>query len=408
MAILLTLLPATTPTTHQALPSASARMGETALLPQPPLHSRAALDAYLSAHVGTLTPLDLLPPLSRQRFIASLVFGRGGLAGFSSAELAYELSPSEIMQVLTLFGAEEYAGVIASRIPADAAAERTPHPSGGRIEVAFHRLHQPHKANQKQGVRQETESLARNVFAMPGGIRDLSDRELLYFLRTLELASFDAAEATDARRLLDIVEQMAERGTASKQDYQLVHAKLVETRQFNTADNYARAHPDIGLPQLPTMVDALGQPAPALTVWMPSDGGTQMHRAAVDLRPTQILVTAGCHVSEDAVEDISNDPVLGPVFANHARWLMLPPGKEDLEAVRRWNRDYPDAPAQLVYERAEWTMLPDGWRMPTFFIVRDGKILKQISGWKRGDTGQRQQLIDALAESGLLDAKPAR
>ena len=409
MAILLALLPTTVPATSSAPPS-PAQASESTPLSQPPLHSRKALDAYLAAHSGSLTPLDLLPPLARQRFLESLVFGRTGLAGFNAAELAYELSDKEIVEVLSLFGAEEYARMAESRHPdgAPGRANQVETQAVGPLETGFHRLYQLQQSEQTQELRQEAESLIAQTFESPDGIGGLNDRELIYLLRSIELISFNAARDVDARRLREVVDLMADRGIARKQDFELVHAKLLETRQFDTADAYAQARPESGISELPKMEDTLGPQAPAMTVWISSNDGMTLRRTEVDLAPTQIVVTAGCHFSRDAATDINKDPVLGPVFAKHSRWLMLPPGKEDLAAVREWNQDHPAAQAQLVYDRAEWTILPKGWQMPTFFIVRKSKVIKHISGWRRGDAAHRQRLIEMLEESGLLDATPSR
>lgn len=130
--------------------------------------------------------------------------------------------------------------------------------------------------------------------------------------------------------------------------------------------------------------------------------GKAMIRTVFDLAPAQILVIAGCHFSEDAAEDISSDPVLGPVFAAHAQWLMLPPGQENLDAVRRWDSRFPKAQAAMLYSREEWTLLPETWRMPTFLIVRDGKVIDRITGWPRNPSGNRQPLIDALTRARFL------
>src|SRR3546814_13855955 len=79
--------------------------------------------------------------------------------------------------------------------------------------------------------------------------------------------------------------------------------------------------------------------------------GNRLTRTAIDLEPTQILVTAGCHFSVDAAEDISADPVLGPVFARHAHWLVSTPGIESIDAARAWNQRLPDAQVGMMHAR---------------------------------------------------------
>ena len=42
--------------------------------------------------------------------------------------------------------------------------------------------------------------------------------------------------------------------------------------------------------------------------------------------------------------------------------------------------------------------------MPTFYIVRDGKVIDSASGWKSGSVESRDQLIATLRRTGLLAA----
>src|SRR3546814_1312882 len=59
--------------------------------------------------------------------------------------------------------------------------------------------------------------------------------------------------------------------------------------------------------------------------------------------------------SADAAEDISADPVLGPVFARHVHWLVSTPGNESIDAARDWNRRFPDAQVEMIHDRGEWS-----------------------------------------------------
>jgi hypothetical protein len=65
--------------------------------------STAALEAYLATNRHT--PLDRFPEDAKQRFIASVVFGKNGLASFEYTELE-ALSASEAQDILQLFGME--------------------------------------------------------------------------------------------------------------------------------------------------------------------------------------------------------------------------------------------------------------------------------------------------------------
>ncbi|MDQ3038318.1 MAG: hypothetical protein M3Q51_03510 [Pseudomonadota bacterium] len=367
------------------------------------LRSREALDAYLAANSGRATPFDAMPPLARRRFLDSLVFGSNGLGGFATDDLAMELTDGEIGKILKLFNASEHASFVHSRHPEAPPEWRQSHTIAEPVEAGFDELYR-HRSSESGGssaLRERFDALFAGMFMHPGAIRSLPKQELLYLMRSVDLVASDTPTPVDIDRLRVVVAAMSEHEIALPQDYRSVYDAMLRMHRFADAKRYAIEHHDARLPVLPEMIDEFTDTAPSFTVWR-TNGNTQLVRAALDLRPTQILVTAGCHFSEDAAEDITRDPVLGPAFAAHASWLLLPPGQEDQNAVREWNRRFPSAQAMQIYDRGDWTMLPPGWSMPTFFIVRDGKVLERIKGWPRQSAANRQLLIDAIERANLL------
>ena len=57
----------------------------------PPIATPAALARYLHDMPPGRSPLDAFSPGARKRFLAQLRFGREGLGGFSTDDLAHEL-----------------------------------------------------------------------------------------------------------------------------------------------------------------------------------------------------------------------------------------------------------------------------------------------------------------------------
>lgn len=367
-----------------------------------PIRSRAELDEYLKLHAGRDSPLDVLPPLARQRFLDHLIFGSNGLGGFDPGELSTELTREEAKQVLTLLGAESYIPGILFRNPDALPSWRTANMTPGRIETGFDALSrlQHRDGDNRNELHARFDREFSGLLGKPAVLSRLSEHDLVYLLRAVQLVSDEMPSPVDADRLREIVAAMERRGLARPMDFREVFLGLVRARQFGQARRYAAAHPRAGLPELPHMKDTGASPMP-FSVWTTDHDGTTLTRNTLDLVPLQILVLSGCHFSEDAAEDISADPVLGPVFARNAHWLMLPPGWEEQGAVRDWNRRFPSAQAIQIYDRAEWTLLPPGWSMPTFLIVRDGKVLEITTGSTR-DSENKSALVDALKRSGLL------
>jgi len=198
------------------------------------------------------------------------------------------------------------------------------------------------------------------------------------------------------------VAELHGRGAATREELAKTRNALLLARRFNDAAEFGAAYPRTGLAPLPRFVDAGVVPRGRPSVWRETVAG-RFERIGLDLGPTQVLVMAGCHFSDDAAREIAADPVLGPAFRAHATWLGTPPGNEDPADVAKWNRAHPHAPMLTLYDRAEWPMFPH-WRMPTFFVIRDGRIVGSVLGWKPADA--HEALIAMLRENGLLPDEP--
>lgn len=385
-----------------------------------PIRSKAQLDAYLRAHAGRPTPLDCLSPGARERFVSSIKWGTNGkgLRGIGTGDLVDELTNAQIHDLLMLFGAEMAAQAPRSWLPDaadhDAPCRRSNAPIGD-LERRFNRfeqfeLHLPSDASDLDNAA----ALARRFDTLFPEARSAEALARLdaHDLRLLARAAEDVVASGAVRpEYVEVMQksfaERQRRGIATAADVDDLRRTLLQAHRFDAARRLTADHPDAGLAPLPAFRDNLPASGNARhTVWRVSPDGKTLTREAIDLGPTQVIVAAGCHFSHDAAEDISADPVLGPVFARHAHWLVQAPGIEDVADVRDWNRKLPHAQAEMLYDRGEWTALPR-WEQPTFYIVRGGKVIDQLKSWPRDPASNRQPLIDALRRAGLLDTTAA-
>lgn len=77
-----------------------------------PIHSRATLKNYLANTNLAVSPLRYFDSYSRQMFISSLTFNDNGLTGFSFSDFS-QMSPTQIYEILQLFGAQYLTSVFA-------------------------------------------------------------------------------------------------------------------------------------------------------------------------------------------------------------------------------------------------------------------------------------------------------
>ena len=236
-------------------------------------------------------------------------------------------------------------------------------------------------------------------------LREESDADLRLHWQAVESAAFysDHGGLIDAAQR--IFAELERRGLADTKATNRMFGFLLEVRRFDAARAFVSAHPDAGLPSLPVFVDAPTGDLPS--VWRFDADGGKAERVGIDLRPLQIIVVAGCHFSADAATDIARDPQLGPVFARHARWLSLSPGSEKLDALAEWNRTHPSTPMLPIHDRAEWALITQ-WTMPTFAVIKDGKLIGSTKGWRSDDSEFREQLVALLLRTGLLEAGTPR
>ena len=230
-------------------------------------------------------------------------------------------------------------------------------------------------------------------------LRSSSDADLLLYWQAVSSTGFYSDDAGVADAAVRVHAELERRGMADTKATERVFNVLLKARRFDAARDFATRHADSKLPAVPQFIDtdAGGMPS----AWQSSADGGSATRIGIDLTPLQIIVVAGCHFSEDAAREITIDPTLGPVFARHARWVSLPPGGENLDALAEWNRTYPQAPMLAIHDRGEWALI-SRWAMPTFAIVKDGKVIDSTRGWSSDGPEFRAQLVALVERAGLL------
>src|SRR3546814_2523755 len=130
----------------------------------------------------------------------------------------------------------------------------------------------------------------------PAALHALPNHDLRLLWRAASQAASSAARPDAAETALSIFEACERRGIVDRQDAFEMRGILLAGRRFEQARRFTASHPDAGLSALPAFEDPLASDAQA-TVWRMNAEGNRLTRTAIDLEPTQILVTAGCHFS---------------------------------------------------------------------------------------------------------------
>jgi hypothetical protein len=374
---------------------------------EPPLRSRADLDAWLTAHVGQ-SPLDALSPGARERFLYSLRFGTQGIVGADGGDLADELTDPQIFAVLALFGPEATQQVPGSRRDQVQTLERNVRHRDaiGEMERHYNDYYKAVRDIDEPETEVRRRRIAETFATHLAGLyttRSLAradDRDLRLLRRAAEEVALGTREAPHVDAFRAVFAEREKRKLVSTGDLETLQSLFVSLHRLADARRLRDQYRHFGLPPLPTFRDPL-EGGTGTTAWRMDADGKRLTREVVPLEGTWIVVTASCHLSRDALRDIKADAELAPVFARHAMWLSEAPGVESFEAARDWNREFPEAPILMIYDRAEWRLLPR-WRMPEFYVVRDGAVVDSVSGWRRGEPAHREALVSLLQRNGLL------
>ncbi|MEJ2417377.1 MAG: hypothetical protein P8Y45_10690 [Exilibacterium sp.] len=356
------------------------------------------LTQWLRDHPAAMTALDRLSPGARARFLQGVRFHNGVFRGFSTFDLEAELDGPGCKAFLSAFGLEEYTPPCYGGEPEArrriAAAPSLPSELENRFDTFIAAAHsKSDEGREKVFVRLFPEAQSAQSIAA------LGDHDLWLLFRAANYG--DTPTATHVRILQRVFDTLHARKLATRMDHTYIQRRLLAAHLYADARAFNSVHTEAGLAAIPQIIDDAG-PAWTGPTLLRQDGNN-WRREPVDLNKTQVLVLHGCHFSEDAALDIAADPILGPVFAKHARWLSLPPGSGDFDAVSQWNHSHAPQRMEMLYDLDEWTLI-DQWIMPTFIVVRDGREVDRFSGWRSGEPEFRQRLIAALRQVGLLDA----
>ena len=361
---------------------------------QTPIKSKAELTRYLQNTPRT-SPLNDLSPGARKRFLGQLDFGQHGLRSIPLEDLDSELTHSQIVQLLALFGEEKYAsGGLTPAEQLRRKRERAQDASAKGCTVETCAESDVERRYDELILQKNNPSVPdAQHFALTGQrydhlfgsyqtpehLRSLSHTDLRLLKRAVEEAVFYVPSSTHVAQLQMNLAEMQRRGIVEDKDYARLHQALIANRDFDAANAIVRDHPGMDVDTVPAFRKPASlspnQPT-ALTVNTQSD---TMTRQAFDLSaPLRIVVVASCHFSLDAARAIEADAQLRPIFANDAIWLASQ--REHFSSVIDWNREFPDQPIHIAWQDSEWSML-DSWAMPTFYVFRHGRLVKKFDGW---------------------------
>ncbi|WP_296947796.1 hypothetical protein [uncultured Massilia sp.] len=368
-----------------------------------PTDLRAALQAADATPGGGA--LAAFTPYGRRRFARSIRWGSAGVGGFGTAAPLRELDAGQLAAVLDLLDAGAYLPRLRAQLAG--APLRLPAPAID-VERALDSLEDVAVAAGTATSITTTgaPTLLRAYDSLFGArmdaaaLRRAGDGDLPPLFDAAALASMGNPNARAVDDLLRVHDELGRRGIATGRTFDATALQaLVAARRFDAARAFRAAHPALAHVRVPRVRDDLGPDFRGRSVLRPDAGaGTLVRAPAPAPAGTQLLVMvgAGCHFSRNALAAIGADPALqARLRAANAMLVVTPDDPVPLDLLAEWNAAHPALPLAVPYDDRGWPRLHMA-SVPHFYLLRDGKIADEDSGWPEGGRG------DALLR--LLDA----
>lgn len=97
------------------------------------------------------------------------------------------------------------------------------------------------------------------------------------------------------------------------------------------------------------------------------------------------------------METLASDPHLSAFLRGRATWLAPVNRRIGLDVLLSSNDAHAATPLVLTDRREDWPFIRI-WSTPTFYVLKDGKLVGAFEGWPEG--GRRPELVALLRAAG--------
>lgn len=200
----------------------------------------------------------------------------------------------------------------------------------------------------------------------------------------------------DERYLRDMMKVMDAFGSsAGPGALKRFHQTLLQFRRFDDAKRLARKYPEFEFESVPEVVEAGSNIRP--NAYAIDQGSEQLKEIQVPLRGETLVVVVHprCGFSVRAMDALRQHPLLRGL---KVVWLAPVGLHLDYEALKRWNMAHTDQSIVLARHITDWPMI-GRWETPTFYLLQDGNVIADFSGWpNEGSWPQLQELLAKRSE----------
>jgi hypothetical protein len=195
--------------------------------------------------------------------------------------------------------------------------------------------------------------------------------------------------------------ELGRRSVATDEDIGNMFDALMASRRFEEALSLKSSHQALADKLVPAVVrdTDFQEDAPAEMAIASTQGGFSLRNVNLD-KDYLIVIVSGCHISEDATKAINASPSLRDAFIKgNAIWLAPADRNFDIQAVQRWNKEFPRQSITVAYRNEAWKGV-DFSQIPAFYFYKNGKLIAEHVGWKKA--GVPPKITATLRSMGLL------
>ena len=287
--------------------------------------------------------------------------------------------------VAGLLGSSAFAGAITDEaVERLIAADRQPAPLAEKIASI-------------RSIFNQMQPAYRDVL---GNARGASLPDLENAWRVAGFMAYVTDERQYTRDMMAVHDEYARRGLVPPMALRdRLLQSLIGARQFDEARGYA-ARARLEVEYLPPVEVASSGAKGSYPILRVDAARRVLRRENVEVGDDlHVFVVGfiGCAYSRSAADAIEKHESLRRFMRERSTWVMLP-GRLHFNDVLAWNRDHPATAFAYIDGMESWGFVDD-WATPTFYLVRQGRVVSKLTGW-RDDASGISDLLAAISRSG--------
>ncbi len=231
---------------------------------------------------------------------------------------------------------------------------------------------------------QQSRSINFPLLKSQAWITDRKNDELHALYRLQFNILFWTGSTDDFNLLQKIYSELEFRKILSRNEMRDFFRALITARKFELVDKFNDDIADLkqSLPQFFTQV-SFEQSKPS--IWFVDQLANKVTRQNIDLSAPHLLVVVShpsCGYSAAATKQIASSSALMSRLKERMVWVTPQDSNFHFQKLQDWNKQYPELSIHFIDIAEKWS-LPRTTSTPIFYLLKNGKVVEEITEWPR-------------------------